>query len=107
MREFQDALHDCELEDVGFVGDKFTWRRGRIRERLDRGVANHDWSNMFPDAALIHMGFAASDHQPLLLDTSYHQLGGSATQIHKPHFEARWLQEATFSEAVENAWTDV
>jgi hypothetical protein len=34
MQGFRDALSDCELEDLGFTGDKFTWQ-GRIRERLD------------------------------------------------------------------------
>jgi hypothetical protein len=40
MQAFQDALIDCELEDLGFSGDNFTWKRGRIRERLDMAVAN-------------------------------------------------------------------
>lgn len=105
MQEFQECLHDCELEDVGYVGDKFTWRRGRIRERLDRGVASNDWSLMFLDAAVIHMGFADSDHRPLLLDTMYYRDGREVGQTHKPRFEARWLQEPTFSEAVGEAWT--
>jgi hypothetical protein len=33
---FHDALDTCRLDDVGFVGDPFTWHRGRMRERLDR-----------------------------------------------------------------------
>lgn len=28
MQAFHDALNDCELEDMGYVGDLFTWRRG-------------------------------------------------------------------------------
>ena len=40
MQAFQDALMDCELADIGFLGDVFTWQRGKIIERLDRGVAN-------------------------------------------------------------------
>jgi hypothetical protein len=32
MQGFQDALTDCELEDLGFSGDNFTSKRGRIRE---------------------------------------------------------------------------
>jgi hypothetical protein len=40
MKAFQDALTDCELEDIDFLGDKYTWNRGIIRERLDRAVAN-------------------------------------------------------------------
>jgi hypothetical protein len=31
MQAFRDALMDCDLEDLGFQGEKFTWKRGRIR----------------------------------------------------------------------------
>jgi hypothetical protein len=40
MQVFQDALMDCGLEDIDFLGDKYTWNSGIIRERLDRAVAN-------------------------------------------------------------------
>ena len=40
LQAFQTTLMDCELADIGYLGDVFTWQRGRIRERLDRGVAN-------------------------------------------------------------------
>jgi hypothetical protein len=40
MQAFQDALTDCDLEDLGFSGEPFTWKRGRISERLDRAVTN-------------------------------------------------------------------
>ncbi|XP_073357687.1 uncharacterized protein [Aegilops tauschii subsp. strangulata] len=43
LQAFQDALTDCSLEDLGFNGDKFTWFRGGLRERLDRAVSNEDW----------------------------------------------------------------
>jgi hypothetical protein len=33
MQAFRDAISDCNLEDNGFSGDPFTWRRGRFRER--------------------------------------------------------------------------
>ena len=36
LQAFSDALADCALSDMGYVGDKFTWPRGRIRKRLDR-----------------------------------------------------------------------
>ena len=36
MQAFRDVLDDCGLIDLGFTGEPFTWKRGRIRERLDR-----------------------------------------------------------------------
>lgn len=43
-----DALEECSLTDLGFIGDTFTWRNNShskesyIRERLDRAVADND-----------------------------------------------------------------
>ena len=56
---------DCNLEDLGYVGERFTWRRGRMRERLDRAVFNPEWAPRFPMAALIHEDFSKSDHSHL------------------------------------------
>jgi hypothetical protein len=46
MQAFRDALTNCGLEDLGYSGNIFTWKRGRIRERLDRAVANEAWNTM-------------------------------------------------------------
>jgi hypothetical protein len=40
LQAFHDALDDCALVDMGFTGDMFTWQRGKIREQLDRSIAN-------------------------------------------------------------------
>ena len=46
LQNFGDALETCNLNDLGFKGDVFTWRNnnfrvdGYIQERLDRVVAS-------------------------------------------------------------------
>ena len=60
---------DCRLADILFTGDKFTWQRGRIRERLDHGVANTQWNLLFPSAQLKNGEMVKSDHRPLVVDT--------------------------------------
>jgi hypothetical protein len=52
MEAFQQALDDCRLFDLGFSGSKFTWFNGRARneainERLDRGLANSAWLEVY------------------------------------------------------------
>jgi hypothetical protein len=105
MQAFRDVLSDCELEDLGFVGDAFTWKRGRIRERLDRVIANGAWINLHPGAMLRHLGYIRSDHRPILLDTEY-QSGVGRQQSGPRRFEAKWLHEKGFREVVEQAWEE-
>jgi endonuclease/exonuclease/phosphatase family metal-dependent hydrolase len=69
MQAFRDALMDCDLEDLGFQGEKFTWKRGRIRERLDHVICNGSWVMMYPMARVHHLAYIRSDHLPILLDT--------------------------------------
>jgi hypothetical protein len=57
--EFLDFVHSNALVDLGFVGNRYTWSnhrcgRDNIRERLDRGLANQDWIQIFPNSLLNH-----------------------------------------------------
>lgn len=44
MDRFREALEECGLSDLGFIGDPFTWRNNShtcehyIRDRLDRAI---------------------------------------------------------------------
>jgi hypothetical protein len=104
MDAFRDALMDCGLEDLAFSGDAFTWKRGRIRERLDRGVANGAWLVMHLAASVQHLDYIRSDHRPILVDTK--------EDVHQPStkqkcFEAKWLQEKGFQEKLQQTWEAV
>lgn len=104
LQAFHDVLSDCELNDMGFLGDRFTWQRGQILERLDRAVANVHWTDLFPHAALINSEMTRSDHRPIVMDTNYlREVSGGEVVIRKK-FEARWLQEDTVEEMVKTAW---
>ena len=55
MQDFRDALDECGLMDLGFVGSRFTWFRRcandvYVWERLDRGVATTEWLDKYPVA---------------------------------------------------------
>ena len=45
MQAFQDVLNEFVLIDLGFTGDMFTWYKGNIKERLDRGVGTKPGNN--------------------------------------------------------------
>lgn len=74
MATFRETLEDCQLNDIGFSGQWFTWERGKleennIRERLDRGLATLNWWTCFPDYTLQPLVHGFSDHCPLMLNT--------------------------------------
>jgi hypothetical protein len=54
---------------------------GKIRERLDRGVANPEWNIMFPNARLVNGKMVKSDHRPLTVNMDF--LGGANEQLHR------------------------
>lgn len=73
LEGFRNTINDCGLYDIGFRGSEFTWERARgttswIQERLDQGMANYEWKNMFPRAELKVLEVSTSDHLPIFLD---------------------------------------
>ncbi|EPS58553.1 hypothetical protein M569_16261, partial [Genlisea aurea] len=69
---FRNSLDDCGLMDLGFSGLPFTWTNNRthpstVKARLDRFVANQNWTALFPDFSVLHLKFGGSDHSPILL----------------------------------------
>ena len=101
---FHDVLHDCNLVDMGFFGDIFTWQRGKIRERLDRGVSNAQWTSLFPNASLVNGEPIKSHHRPLINDTERVVDVRAKTRGNLKRFEARWLKEETINEIIQTAW---
>ncbi|KAK3187899.1 hypothetical protein Dsin_027460 [Dipteronia sinensis] len=58
---FREALEDCDLDDMVFIGPKFTRcnkQKGDkiILERLDRGTCNRAWAIVFPDYLILALG---------------------------------------------------
>jgi len=63
-------------------GPEFMWcsNQGgcaRLRERLDRELANEVWIDLFLESSIMHLPRIGSDHCPLLLSTSSEQEYGS------------------------------
>lgn len=111
MDKFKQALEECELDDLGFKGDVFTWQNhshvpsSYIRERLDRAVASQEWRSRFPAVTVVNGDPCHSDHRPIIIDTygameRRHSGGG----YQNPKFEARWVEEEGYRELVKEAW---
>jgi hypothetical protein len=111
MVKFREALEDCGLHDLGFVGDAFTWRNHHhnatsyTKERLDRAVANSEWRARFPLVRVINGEPRHSDHQPIIIEPGAKEriMWRKPLQVMKK-LEVRRLVEEDCFERVEGAW---
>ncbi|XP_019176174.1 PREDICTED: uncharacterized protein LOC109171577 [Ipomoea nil] len=103
IRGFNDTLNYCELCDLGMVGYRFTWDRGRgtdhwLEERLDRAVGNVEWCVAFPEAIMRNILTLNSDHSAIFLDPD----GSPVCRVHREfRFKAAWLLDEECKQAVE------
>ena len=106
MEEFRAVLDECGFQDLGYVGNKFTWCNGHeegytIWERLERAVATTDWIEKFPITKVLHLECGSSDHKPLIILPM-----GIPKRRWKPcQFEQMWLEDAECRGIVESAWS--
>ena len=72
MKNFCEAVNQCNLRDIGYTRSNFTWCRrlgncGWVRERLDRALVSTKWSITFPNVRLHHVAASMLDHCMLVL----------------------------------------
>jgi hypothetical protein len=108
MEAFQKTLEECELTDLGFYGPKYTWRNCRegedfIKERLDRGMANQAWRDIFPSAEVQVEAAIWSDHSPIFLRLSG-MVARERRMGQKFRHEASWILEEEYSNVVKQIW---
>ncbi|KAG7579199.1 hypothetical protein ISN45_Aa03g033600 [Arabidopsis thaliana x Arabidopsis arenosa] len=105
--KFGDWINAESLIDMGFKGNKFTWRRGKVQQnfvakRLDRILCCPHARLKWQEATVSHLPFLASDHAPLYLQLSPR---GTCNPSRRPfRFEAAWLSHGSFKELLESSW---
>ncbi|XP_019161139.1 PREDICTED: uncharacterized protein LOC109157755 [Ipomoea nil] len=103
---FTEALHDCSLVDLGMLGSRFTWERGRgtdrwVEERLDRVVATMEWLDLYEGAEVHNIITLESDHNALMLQLEPRPLQHNAKTF---RFESAWVLEEGCGRVVDTAW---
>lgn len=76
LQFFHDALDECGLRDLGYVGNKFTWCKNypnglTIWERLYRAMCSNNCLAMFPASKAVTLQCVTSSHKPIIV----HPLG--------------------------------
>lgn len=99
---------DCGLIDIGYTGEKYTWERSRgtdrwIQERLDKGLTNKGWMELFLGAEVRVLDVSTSDHMPLFLQLN--------RQVYVPRarrfkFENMWIREQECRNIVQECWAN-
>ncbi|KAK4386167.1 hypothetical protein Sango_2487300 [Sesamum angolense] len=106
VEAFLQYLLDCDLQDLGFSGELFTWCNHRefpakVRERRDRACGDRQWIDRFPEATVSNLPIACSDYVALILKCDVETEEGILRSKPKYHFEEVWLLSEEFSEVAE------
>ena len=109
LEDFSTAINDCQLLDLGYKVSMFTWERSRgserwIQERLDRGLANKDWKDMFPLAEVVALDISTSDHLPISLQLNKKMY---VLKTHRFRFESMWVKEKECLHIIKNCWAEM
>ncbi|XP_042962309.1 uncharacterized protein LOC122296569 [Carya illinoinensis] len=104
---FGNAVNDCELRDLGFIGQKFTWSNCQgggqcVLERLDRALVNDPWGSRFPFASVVHGLATYSDHVPIWISTDSEE--GFVKNKNLFRFEPMWVGEKGCDDIIASIW---
>jgi hypothetical protein len=104
MEKFRNALEFCELENLGFVGDPFTWRNHNhraetyIKERHDWAVANFGCRAHYLAHKAVNRDPRHFDHRPviLLMEAEYKGVRGEEWCPCRSLTQGSWKRSAKF-----------
>ncbi|XP_028754579.1 uncharacterized protein LOC114714054 [Neltuma alba] len=101
MKQFKDCIDDTGLMEVSFQGDRFTWERTGLKERLDWVFCNFAWFAQFPNAKVSHELKFKSDHRVVILNTD--PIVDKQRNKRNFRYQAAWCMEESFSDVVAGA----
>ncbi|XP_024196014.1 uncharacterized protein LOC112199199 [Rosa chinensis] len=103
MNRFRQALVDCDLMDMGFVGSRYTWANRFTKERPDRACQNVHWRNLYPFSRVLTLPLSRSEHCPLLIEV-IPKLPPSSRTPKAFRFEEMWLQHDDLPNVINQGW---
>ncbi|XP_048502309.2 uncharacterized protein LOC125498298 [Beta vulgaris subsp. vulgaris] len=104
--EFTTWKHALQLQDIPFVGPRFTWTNNRdgvdlIMERLDRVYASPNWNDRYPLGFIKNFPILHSDHAAIFYQTE------PPTQVHRrPYQFENWcLLHPDLTNIISSVWS--
>ncbi|XP_062014092.1 uncharacterized protein LOC133730534 [Rosa rugosa] len=104
MTRFREALADCNQEDMGFVGSRFTWFNRFTKERLDRGCCTQDWCAIYPYSKVITLPPNRSDHNPIVVEIAAAPVV-RVPRLKRFRFENMWMQHGDCAAVIQKGWS--
>ncbi|XP_075662915.1 uncharacterized protein LOC142632377 [Castanea sativa] len=109
IAEFTRVVDDCSLIDLGYRGPKFTWCNRRfegnlVYARLDRGLHNLEWMQLFPQSKLPHVPFGFSDHMALFVKLQTDAVNPPIRKHRMFRFEAFWMRDPNCEDIIRSSW---
>jgi len=109
MEGFREAVDYCGFSDLGFRGLPYTWDNRRegsrnIKVRLDRGLADAAWLDLFGGSLVTHVQTAESDHCAILVQfrASFSLERGRGKPF---RYENMWQRHHLYQDTGAGAWS--
>ncbi|KAK4271486.1 hypothetical protein QN277_020176 [Acacia crassicarpa] len=104
MKHFKDCVDDSELIEAKIQGEKFTWERKGLKERLDWVFSNINWINCFSNFIVRHELKFKSDHRVVVVNSN----PSSHRRNFRKNFsyQIAWALEDDFKDVTKEAWND-
>ena len=112
IAEFIRVANDCSLINLGYRGPKFTWCNRRFEEnlvyaRLDRGLHNLEWVQLFPPSKLSHVPFGFSYHMALQMNSKQKLLVHPSENTKCLRFEVFWMHDPNCEDINRSSWNSL
>ncbi|KAL0399929.1 UNVERIFIED_CONTAM: hypothetical protein Sradi_2336200 [Sesamum radiatum] len=106
---FRECLRDCDMTDIGYKGDIFTWSNHRetphtVRARLDRACCSPKWTCLFPFDKVMHEAVACSDHALLCINLSQNSIKQPNRKRRQFRFEVAWTSSLECADVDHHTW---
>ncbi|OMO75565.1 Endonuclease/exonuclease/phosphatase [Corchorus olitorius] len=102
--KFRDMIESCNLIDLAFQGQRYTWIRKSeevvIKERLDRVLVNASWLEIYPKTQIFNKPIVGSDHSPILMDSCFSE----RKSLREFKFELMWMENEECGSVIKEGW---